>query len=206
MFAAALIALSTATQASNSTSACLLEVVGHPTIDLSPLTLVDQDYSVASHEVDGYEYVVNVCNNLNYADDTCIEGSSVCQRHKKTAQSTDVFGYTGSIKMSWSDPDTVYSYNSTISMEMSGTACSATSNTTEASTTIVFVCSNKEFLMLESENTKTCAVQFLFFTAQACGAPRYTCSDGVKCIVTEDNSGEFGTYDSCATSCNSTTV
>eukprot|EP00035_Acanthoeca_spectabilis_P019743 m.429521 g.429521 ORF g.429521 m.429521 type:complete len:204 (+) comp17019_c0_seq1:582-1193(+) len=201
MLTLALVALSTA---QNSASPCTLEAEGHPTINFETLALTDQDYSVSSHQVDGYEYVANICGNLNYNDETCIEGSSVCQRHKKTAASTDVYGYIASIKLAWNDPDAVYTYNSSIVMDMTGTACGATSNTTEAKTTIVFVCSNKEFLMLQSETPKTCSVSFLFFTAQACGSPRYTCSNGVKCITTDDYSGEFGTYDACAASCNKT--
>jgi hypothetical protein len=54
---------------------------------------------------DRYDYVLNICGNLNYDDDTCVSGSSVCQRHKHTQISTDVYGFENSIKLSWDDPD-----------------------------------------------------------------------------------------------------
>jgi hypothetical protein len=191
-----------ASATSSGAEYCVLETDGHPTVDLTPLSLIDQDYSVGSHVNSNFDFVINVCSDLNYQDDTCHEGSSVCQRHKKTEAATDVYGYTGSIKMSWDDPDGKYTANSTVVMKMTGTACSATSNTTESETTVVFVCSNKEFLMLESENPDKCTASFLFFTAQACGTPRYTCFNGTKCIeATNTTASEFSTYDKCAASC-----
>ena len=39
--------------ASAQTSPCLYEAVGHPTVNLEPLTLSDQDYEVASHTTNG---------------------------------------------------------------------------------------------------------------------------------------------------------
>lgn len=180
-------------------SFCILEAEGHPTVDLNPLALTDQDYSVGSHYKEGFDYVLNVCSNLNYQDDTCHEGSSICQRHKKSSMSTDVFGYTGSISLGWEDPDGIYTYNSSIVMRMTGTACGMTNNETESETTVNFICSNREFLMLEKENPETCKVSLLFFTAQACGAPRYSCFNGTKCV--ESPSGEFGEYETCSASC-----
>mmetsp|Transcript_10669 Transcript_10669/g.27427 ORF Transcript_10669/g.27427 Transcript_10669/m.27427 type:complete len:216 (+) Transcript_10669:176-823(+) len=194
----------TAPVPTEAASECVLAAAGHPTVDLTSLTLSNQDYMLQSHATEGYEYVLNVCGGLTFADDTCIEGSSVCQRHKKTAEATDVYGYQGSIALEWDDPQGSYSINSTLVMTMQGTACSATANTTAARTAIFFVCSNKEFLMLESEVPDKCAANFLFFTPAACGSPRYTCYNGSKCVTTEDNSGEFGSFDTCATSCNKT--
>jgi hypothetical protein len=62
-------------------------------------------FSFRSSLGDRYDYVLNICGNLNYDDDTCVSGSSVCQRHKHTQISTDVYGFENSIKLSWDDPD-----------------------------------------------------------------------------------------------------
>jgi hypothetical protein len=86
-------------------------------------------------------------------------------------------------------------------MEMSGSACGATGNRTAASSTVVFACSNREFLMLESEQLEVCKASFIFFTAQACGSPRYTCFNGTKCVESQAYSGAYGTYESCAAEC-----
>ena len=68
-----------------------------------PLTFFPFYFSSPPHG--RYDYVLNVCNNLNYYDDTCVSGSSLCQRHKHTQISTDVYGFANSIKLSWDDPD-----------------------------------------------------------------------------------------------------
>lgn len=91
-------------------------------------------------------------------------------------------------------------------MEMTGSACAATGNRTAAASTIVFACSNKEWLMLESEQLDQCKASFIFFTAQACGSPRYTCFNGTKCVESQVYSGEYGTYDKCAAECSAKSV
>jgi hypothetical protein len=192
------------TVAATDATACVLKAKGHPTVDLTPLALTDQDYSVGSHLQDNFDYVVNVCSNLNWNDDVCVEGSSVCQRHRKTDLATDVFGYSSSISLGWEDPNGNYTSNSTVVMQMSGTACSATKNTTEAAATFVFVCSSKEFLMLESEDLDKCTATFVFFTAQACGTPRYSCFNGTKCVESDNYTGEHATFDECAANCGAT--
>ena len=88
------------------------------TLRMSPLITRTQTCSLSCRRADirnshfpppstcnSYDYVLNICDNLNYDDDTCVTGSSVCQRHKHTQISTDVYGFVSSMKLTWDDPD-----------------------------------------------------------------------------------------------------
>lgn len=183
---------------------CTLHTRGHPSIDLSSLTLTDQDFSVVSHMNDGYEYVINVCGDLNFQDETCHKGSSVCERHKRSDLATSVLAYSGSTSLKWVDTTGNYSKgDSYIEMTMAGGTCRANDNLTDAHTTVEFICSNKEFLMLQSEDIPMCRVSFVFYSTVACGTPRYSCFNGTTCL-TSDNSNDYGKYptlDACNSEC-----
>merc|ERR550514_294940 len=171
------------------------------------------DYAVGSHAVQGFDYVIQVCRDLHYADDTCTEGSGVCERHRQSELTTQVFGYTASTTLAWDDAqDGIYGQGSKLILAMSGAPCWS-DNTTAAKVEIDFVCSQKEFVALKHAEGSTrapvedCSVAFTFYTAQACGSPRYDCFDGAKCgaSLSEtgvlDFSGEFATFEGCRASC-----
>ena len=192
----------------NDAAYCVLEQEGHPSIDLNALGLEDQDYSIGSHSFNGYDYVINVCRGLNYNDDTCHGGSSVCERHRSSDRTTEVFGYTSSTKLRWADaPEGVYGVGSHVVMEMTGGQCwSDPTNTTDAKVEIKFVCSAKEFLALDINEGRThdpqkCTVGFTFYSSQACGAERYECFNGTKCVTSADNTGKYGRFEGCRADC-----
>jgi len=182
-------------------SFCMLSEPGFPTIDLRRLALSGQDYAVTSHVNDQFDYVINICGQLSYQDDTCHAGSAVCERHRRSDLATTVLGYLGSTALAWHHPDGAYTRNSSVRLAMTGEKCKANNNLTDASTVIHFMCSNKEFLVLQSEKPAACQLELLFFTAQACGTPRYTCFNGTKCVESNDNFGKYATYDSCVAEC-----
>jgi len=184
-------------------SYCRIEQLGHPTINLNPLGMNDQDYAIGSHLNQGFDYVINVCKSLNYNDDACHEGSAVCQRHRSADAASEVYGYTGSTTLSWSDEvEGTYGEGSKVVMRMTGASC-WTNNSSIAETTIEFVCSKKEFLTVSKEDYNGCSLSLTFYTQLACGSPRFSCYNGTKCVAgsSSDFSDKFGTYEGCRAEC-----
>ena len=197
-----------ASLAEDDAAYCVLEQEQHPSIDLNALGLEDQDYAIGSHSFSGYDYVINVCRGLNYNDDACHEGSSVCERHRSAELATQVFGYTGSTKLRWSDvTEGVYGAGSHVVMEMTGGKCwSDPTNATNAKVEIKFVCSAKEFLTLDvhegvTHDPQNCTVGFTFYSAAACGTQRWQCFNGTKCVTSAENTGKYGSFESCRADC-----
>merc|ERR1712167_164394 len=156
----------------------------------------------------GFDYVLNVCGDHNFNDETCGEGSAVCERHRQSELATQVLGQTASTTWGWVDEqDGVYGQGSRLVMAMTGSACRSDNNSTKATGEIDFVCSTKEFVALRHAEGSTpapvedCNVGFSFYTAQACGAPRYECFNGTKCVMTTDYPGKHATFEGCRASC-----
>merc|ERR1719272_2395118 len=66
---------------------------GEPGYDLTQL-FRRLDYVVPSTETPAYDYVFQVCGNLQFQDQRCPVGSGICARVRETSDAESIYGYT----------------------------------------------------------------------------------------------------------------
>ena len=138
----------------------------------APLARHHADVAV-SEKFPKYEYVFNVCDKLAYADDVCVEGSTVCDRSTSKLTTVTVYGQAEDQTLSY-EP---YKGNeSQKELTLAYTAGECYYRPTKAtSAKIFFFCDPLAFepqISLNYEDYLECAVEINFATVVACGTDK----------------------------------
>eukprot|EP00039_Didymoeca_costata_P018626 m.334270 g.334270 ORF g.334270 m.334270 type:complete len:371 (+) comp17323_c0_seq1:159-1271(+) len=182
-------ALPTARVGQNTSCRTITDPDNGALIDLNVLTSAGTaellDYQVTSGKFPEYEYVFNVCGDLKYKDDVCVEGSTVCDRSASKLTTVNVYG---------NDEDTVVAYTeysqnqskSVLTLLYTAGQCYYRPNkNTQAK--IYFFCDATAFeptITLLYEDYLECEVQINFATIAACGTEKlkFSCSESGACL------------------------
>jgi len=152
------------------------------------------DYVAVSEKFPKYEYVFNVCDKLAYADDVCVEGSTVCDRSTSKLTTVTVYGQAEDQTLSY-EP---YKGNeSQKELTLAYTAGECYYRPTKAtSAKIFFFCDPLAFepqISLNYEDYLECAVEINFATVVACGTDKlkYACGETGSCQASADGTQTF---------------
>jgi len=160
------------------------------------------DYTIRSQQFDRSEYVFNVCDKLNYVDEVCVVGATMCDRSVSTEKAVSIWGNLSTIKVDYQPFRG--SADQVLTMEFdSRTPCYYKPKQVTVAK-IYFVCNaaaTEPKLSINYEDYLECAVEINFQTAAACGdsAPtKYTCSSGYACVESTNGTLDF---DGCEQKC-----
>lgn len=184
---------------------CMFKAKDDKTIDFNVLATKGDaptgDYTVASVEYPRFEYIFNVCDKLNFADDKCPAGSAVCDRQVNTGSGESVWASTKNITLTYQPYHNRTGDVPTMEFDSEETCYHDQSKKTVVK--IFFLCSEqatKPVLSLDFENLFKCEVDINFETAVACGgstAKKYKCENN-QCTPTEDGGID---YETCSKVC-----